>query len=122
MVKKIALMFCIVSLSLFAESINGEYGVTGFNPHTREPYHGKALIKENGDIMDITWHLRPDGTVYQGTGIRRGNTVSVIFRNVSNPTDVGVQSYNVQDDGTLAGKWIYFGRNRKGSETLKPMY
>ena len=118
MVKKIALFLCVLSMPLLGDSLSGEYGVTGFDPHTRESYRGTVVIKENGDVSDIIWHIKPRGPVYQGTGIRRGDTLSVVFRNLNNANEVGVQTYTIQDD-TLAGKWIYLGRNKKGSETLK---
>ena len=121
MIKKFALLLCLASLPLMGESIKGEYGVTGFDPSTQEPYRGKAIIKENGDVADITWQIKPRGPTYQGTGIRRGDVLSVVFRNMSDPSEVGVQTYIIQDDNSLAGKWILFGRSKKGSETLIPM-
>lgn len=118
MLKKIVLLSCFLSMPLLGESLTGEYGVTGFNPHTKEPYRGTAHIEEKGDIYDITWHIKPKGPVYSGTGIRKGDTLSVVFSNPSNISDVGVGSYTIEGD-TITGKWIFQGRSKKGSETFR---
>jgi len=118
MAKKIALFLCLLSMPLLGGSISGEYGITGFNPYSQKSYQGKAIVEENGDVCNVTWHISPASQVFTGTGIRKGDSLSVAFRNLSNDAEVGVYTYQIKDD-TLTGKWIYIGRDKKGSETLK---
>ena len=110
---------CVISTPLFADSLVGTYGVTGFDPSTGEPYQGKAEIKGEGDIYHITWNLPQEKEVYIGTGIRQGDKISVVFIEQRSPQDAGVQIYTINNDGTLSGKWVKLGKNKKGAETLK---
>lgn len=118
MYKSILAALCIFSAPLLGESLAGEYGISGYDPYTGKTYQGKAHLREKGNVYHVTWHTIPEGTVYVGTGIRQGNSISFVFSNRSKPEDIGVQLYTVQDD-TLSGKWVLLGRDRKGSETLK---
>lgn len=111
---------CIFSGSLFAESLDGTYGISGFNPNTGESYTGKAQITGQGDVYQMTWNIPTEKKVHIGTGIRQGDIISFVFMDQRNPEAPGVLIYNIEDD-TLSGKWIQLGRNRKGSETLRRM-
>ena len=111
---------CIFSASIFAESLDGTYGITGFDPITGRSYTGKAKITGQGDIYRITANIPTEKKVHFGTGIRQGDTISFVFMDQRNQEAPGVLIYSIDGD-TLSGKWIQLGRNRKGSETLKKM-
>lgn len=119
MIKKFLPIMCVLAMPLFGDPLEGEYGVTGFDPYTKEHYQGTASVKHRGEVYDFTWHIKPQNQIYFGTGIRKGDIISVVYKKShTNPMEMGLHTYQI-DGNTLSGKWVAIGRNKQGAETLK---
>ena len=92
--------------------IAGKYNVVGGNPNGSE-YKGTLEVIPHGDVYQFRWDA---GTQYDGVGVANGNVVAVAFANGPNGKGCGVIDYDIQSDGTLDGKWGYWGVNEAGSE------
>ena len=93
-------------------NIAGKYNITGTNP-TGTIYRGTLQIIEHGDVYQFRWDA---GNQYDGVGVVNGDVVAVAFANGSNGTGCGVVDYKIQNDGSLTGRWGYWGKNEAGSE------
>ncbi|HEV7474245.1 MAG TPA: hypothetical protein VGN90_09350 [Pyrinomonadaceae bacterium] len=91
----------------------GYYAVTGTN-EDGSPYKGALKVINHGDVYQFRWDA---GKQYDGVGIPNGNVVAVAFTGGTNGQGCGVVSYQLLADGTLDGKWGYWGRNEMGTET-----
>jgi len=92
--------------------LEGSYDIEGKNPKG-EAYKGKLKVTQDGDGYTFNWDA---GSAYSGYGIRAGEFVAVGFGG-SKCSFVG---YDVQADGTLAGKWGSQGSKKFGTEIAKP--
>ncbi len=99
--------------TIAAPDIGGKYNVTGTNPNGSE-YRGTLEIIARGDVYQFRWNA---GTQYDGVAIQNGDVVAVSFANGSDGKGCGVIDYDIQGDGTLNGKWGYWGVNQAGKET-----
>ena len=95
-------------------NIAGKYNVTGGNPNGSN-YRGTLEVIAHGDVYQFRWNA---GTQYDGVGVQNGNIVAVAFANGANGKGCGVVDYDIQSDGTLDGKWGYWGTNEAGTETV----
>lgn len=93
--------------------IAGKYNVLGSNPNG-SPYKGTLEVISRGDVYQFRWNA---GTQYDGVGVLNGTVVAVAFANGPNGKGCGVVDYTIKDDGTLDGKWGYWGVNESGTET-----
>jgi hypothetical protein len=92
--------------------IAGDYDATGTN-EDGSPYKGALKVIKRGDVYQFRWTA---GRQYDGIGIPNGNVVAVAFTEGSDGKGCGVVSYQLLDDGTLDGKWGYWGRDEMGTE------
>ncbi len=92
--------------------IAGKYNVTGANP-TGTEYRGTLQVIKRGDVYQFRWNA---GEQYDGVGVANGNIVAVAFANGADGKGCGVIDYAIQSDGTLDGKWGYWGVNEAGTE------
>src|SRR6185503_11262858 len=93
-------------------NIDGKYNVTGTNPDGNV-YKGTLEVIAHGDVYQFRWNA---GSQYDGVGINNGDVVAVSFTSGANGEGCGVVDYAIQSDGTLDGKWGYWGVNEGGSE------
>jgi hypothetical protein len=93
--------------------IAGKYNIVGSNPDG-SPYRGTLEIIPHGDVYQFRWNA---GTQYDGVGVANGNVVAVAFANGENGKGCGVVDYEITSDGSLDGKWGYWGTNEAGTET-----
>jgi len=93
--------------------IAGNYNVVGSNPDGGN-YKGKLEVIKHGDVYQFRWNA---GTQYDGVGVQNEKIVAVAFANGPNGKGCGVVDYDIQSDGTLAGKWGYWGVNEAGNES-----
>ena len=93
--------------------IGGKYKVTGSNPSGTE-YAGTLQVIKRGNVYQFRWNA---GEQYDGVGVANGNIVAVAFANGADGKGCGVIDYAIQSDGTLDGKWGYWGTNEMGTET-----
>jgi hypothetical protein len=93
--------------------ISGNYDVTGTN-EDGSPYKGALQVIKHGDVYQFRWNA---GRQYDGVGVPNGNVVAVAFTEGQDGKGCGVVNYQVLPDGTLDGKWGYWGVNESGSET-----
>ena len=84
----------------------------GSNP-TGTVYKGTLEVIQHGDVYQFRWNA---GTQYDGVGVANGNVVAVAFANGPNGKGCGVIDYEITGDGTLDGKWGYWGANEAGTE------
>lgn len=92
--------------------IAGDYEVTGSNENG-SPYKGTLAVIKHGDVYQFRWNA---GKQYDGVGVLNGNVVGVAFTSGANGKGCGVVSYQRLDDGTLDGKWGYWGVDESGTE------
>jgi len=93
-------------------NIAGAYNITGTNP-TGAPYKGTLEVIAHGDVFQFRWNA---GSQYDGVGVKNGGVVAVAFAAGANGQGCGVVDYVIQGDGTLDGKWGYWGVNESGTE------
>ncbi len=93
--------------------IAGDYAITGTN-EDGSPYKGALKVIKHGDVYQFRWEA---GKQYDGVGIPNGNVVAVAFTGGNNGEGCGVVNYQMLADGTLSGKWGYWGVNEMGTET-----
>ena len=95
-----------------APDIDGKYNITGTNPDGGS-YKGTLEVITHGDVYQFRWNA---GTQYDGVGIQNGNIVAVAYTTGANGQGCGVVDYDIQRDGSLEGKWGYWGTNEAGTE------
>ena len=92
--------------------IAGSYDVTGTN-EDGSAYKGALEIIKHGEAYQFRWNA---GKQYDGVGIENGGVVAVAFTEGTDGKACGVVTYKVLGDGTLDGKWGYWGVNEAGTE------
>jgi hypothetical protein len=93
-------------------NIAGKYNVLGSNP-TGAPYRGTLEIIAHGDVYQFRWNA---GRQYDGVGVVNGDVVAVSFAAGANGKGCGVIDYLIRGDGSLVGRWGYWGTNDAGTE------
>ncbi len=93
-------------------NIAGKYTIAGTNPNNTT-YRGALEVIEHGDVYQFRWNA---GNQYDGVGVVNGDVVAVAFANGPNGTGCGVVDYNIQGDGSLIGRWGYWGKDEAGTE------
>ncbi len=93
-------------------NIAGKYNVTGTNPNSA-PYRGTLEIIPHGDVYQFRWNA---GSQYDGVGVVNGDVVAVAFAAGANGKGCGVIDYLIRNDGSLAGRWGYWGVDEAGNE------
>jgi hypothetical protein len=96
-----------------APDIAGNYNITGTNPEGGQ-YKGTLEVLKRGDVYQFRWDA---GTQYDGIGIQNGKTIAVAFANGADGKGCGVVDYDISSDGSLNGKWGYWGVNDAGAES-----
>jgi hypothetical protein len=113
-----ALMGVAMTMSAAAEGIDGLYRVEGHSPGSTETYKGQAQIKKTGDTYTVVWRIGESGHV--GTGILRGNVLSVFFQPLDRRAAPGIASFLITDDKVTEGTWTVLGGNAVGVERWIP--
>jgi len=98
-----------------APDIAGKYNITGTNPEGGG-YKGTLEVIARGDVYQFRWNA---GTQYDGVGVQNGNMIAVAYANGSDGKGCGVIDYDIASDGSLNGKWGYWGVNDAGTELAK---
>jgi hypothetical protein len=93
--------------------IAGKYNITGTNPNGGA-YRGTLEVIARGDVYQFRWNA---GSQYDGVGVQNDNIIAVAYTTGTDGKGCGVVDYDIQGDGTLAGKWGYWGTNEAGTET-----
>jgi hypothetical protein len=96
-------------------NLGGRYRIFGTNPDGGE-YNGSLDVIARGGVYQFRWNA---GTQYDGVGVRNGRIVAVAFANGSDGTGCGVVDYTVLNDGTLEGRWGYWGTSASGTERAR---
>jgi hypothetical protein len=96
-----------------APDIAGKYNITGTNPEGGG-YKGTLEVITRGDVYQFRWNA---GTQYDGVGVQNGSIVAVAYANGSDGKGCGVIDYDIASDGSLSGKWGYWGVNDAGTES-----
>lgn len=94
------------------EDIAGSYNVEGMNGNG-SPYRGSLEVIKRGDVYQFRWNT---GKRYDGVGISVENFAAVAFTEGTDGKGCGVASYRIAGDGTLDGKWGYWGMDHGGTE------
>jgi len=115
-----ALAACLTGCVLYG--IEGTYSVTGNDPYGKNSYSGTAVItKDKNEVYQGRWDFEEGGKKYNdtGTGIKRNNEVSFIFKNASGQDEEyeGVQVYRIKGD-ILEGPFVLLNKNLVGNEKL----
>lgn len=93
-------------------NIAGKYNVTGTNPNSAS-YRGTLEIIPHGDVYQFRWTA---GSQYDGVGVVNGEVVAVSFAAGANGKGCGVIDYLIRGDGSLVGRWGYWGTDEAGNE------
>ena len=96
-------------------NLGGRYTVFGTNPDGGE-YTGSLEVIPRGGVYQFRWNA---GTQYDGIGVTNGRIVAVAFASGTNGTGCGVVDYTVMSDGTLDGRWGYWGTSAGGTERAR---
>jgi len=96
-----------------APDIAGKYDVTGSNPEGGN-YKGTLEVIARGDVYQFRWNA---GSQYEGVGVQNENIIAVAFANGADGKGCGVVDYDIAGDGSLNGKWGYWGTNDAGTES-----
>ena len=94
--------------------IAGNYAIVGTN-EDGSPYKGALEVIKHGDVYQFRWDA---GKQYDGVGVQNGNIIAVAFANGANGKGCGVVDYDIASNGSLNGKWGYWGTNDAGSESV----
>ena len=94
-------------------NIAGKYNVTGTNPNG-SAYKGTLEVIPHGDVFQFRWSA---GNQSDGVGVVNGDVVAVAFASGANGKGCGVVDYTINGDGSLDGKWGYWGTDESGTET-----
>jgi hypothetical protein len=92
--------------------IAGKYSIAGTNPDGGG-YKGDLEVIRHGDVYQFRWSA---GNQSDGVGIINGGVVAVAFASGANGKGCGVVDYAIKSDGTLDGKWGYWGTDESGTE------
>jgi len=98
--------------SATAPDIAGKYDLTGTNPDGGS-YQGTLEVITRGDVYQFRWNA---GSQYDGIGVQNGKIVAVAYTTGANGEGCGVVDYDIRGDGSLTGKWGYWGKNEAGTE------
>jgi hypothetical protein len=90
----------------------GKYNIVGSNPNG-STYRGTLEVIQHGQVYQFRWNA---GEQYDGVGIQNGDVIAVAFASGTNGKGCGVVDYVITEDGTLDGKWGYWGVNESGTE------
>jgi len=93
--------------------IEGTYNCLG-NPKSENEYRGTTRITKKDEVYIVTWAIGKE--THEGTGIRVGDTLSVVWRN--DKGEVGVAVYIIRSKGKLEGKWTGLGSRYQSTENL----
>ena len=93
-------------------NIAGKYNVTGTNPNG-SAYRGTLEIIPHGEVYQFRWKA---GNQSDGVGVVNGDVVAVAFAAGANGKGCGVIDYLIRSDGSLVGRWGYWGTDEAGSE------
>ena len=93
-------------------NIAGKYNVLGTNPNG-SAYRGTLEIIPHGDVYQFRWKA---GNQSDGVGVVNGDVVAVAFAAGANGKGCGVIDYLIRSDGSLVGRWGYWGTDEAGSE------
>jgi hypothetical protein len=96
-----------------APDIAGKYNITGTNPEGGV-YKGTLEVITRGDVYQFRWNA---GTQYDGVGVQNGSIIAVAYANGADGKGCGVVDYDITGDGSLSGKWGYWGVNDAGTES-----
>ena len=93
-------------------NIAGKYNVLGTNPNGTR-YRGTLQVISHGDVYQFRWAA---GTQYDGVGVVNGDVVAVAFAAGADGKGCGVIDYLIRSNGSLVGRWGYWGTDEAGSE------
>lgn len=97
--------------------IAGTYDATGSNPDGGGQYESELTIKPHGDVYQFSW---VSGKLsYDGVGVMTDGEVAVAYTSGNDGKGCGVVLYKVAADGTLDGKFGYWGVDTIETETAK---
>jgi hypothetical protein len=111
-------MGAAMTVGAAAEGIDGVYRVEGHSPGSNETYKGEAQIKKTGDTYTVVWRIGESGHV--GTGILRGNVLSIFFQPLDRRAAPGIASFLIAGDKVTEGTWTVLGGNAVGIERWVP--
>lgn len=92
--------------------IAGDYAIVGTNEDGSR-YKGTLKVIKRGDVYQFRWDA---GNQYDGIGVPNWNVVAVAFTGGTDGKGCGVVTYKVLANGTLNGKWGYWGVDASGTE------
>jgi hypothetical protein len=95
-----------------SQNVAGKYDIVGTNP-TGTAYKGTLEVIQHGAVYQFRWS---SGGQYDGVGVQNGDVIAVAFTTGSNGKGCGVVDYSILSDGTLDGKWGYWGTDESGTE------
>ena len=118
------IVFLVIGLIILATAaaigqerdITGLYTMTGTNPGGMGEYRGEVAVVQTGDVHQVGWTV--GGTRHVGTGVLRGEILSVVYQPVGE--QAGIAVYELQPDGSLAGVWTNLGGQVLGTERWMP--
>ena len=109
--------FFLAPVFAFSE-IAGKYRVYGSQPNWT--YKSTVVIEKRGHVYTVSW-TDDDGSTETGTGVRRGDYLSIVFKE-GGEESYGVQVYKISNDHLQGGPWAWYGETWKGYERLRKIH
>ena len=110
----LSLFLAAVASAAAAQSVDGKYSVAGKN-FDGSPYRGTVEITPTGSTCRIVWQT--GSSTSEGLCMQSGKTFAAFYKL---GTEFGLVIYDLQPDGSLAGRWSVAGKEGVGTEVLTP--
>lgn len=110
----LSLSLAAVASTAGAQTVSGRYSVVGKN-FNGSPYMGTAHVTPTGSTCRIAWQTGESTS--EGLCMQSGKTFTAFYKLGA---DYGMVIYDLQSDGSLAGRWSIAGREGVGTELLTP--
>ncbi len=91
-----------------AQSVAGNYSITGSNPGGRGSYRGVVVVRQTGQTYVVAWQVGSQR--YVGRGILYNGVFSVAYNG-------GLAVYSFDGTGNASGQWTVTRGTRLGTET-----
>jgi HKD family nuclease len=98
----------------------GTYVGSGTDPYEKGTYTVTATFtKDENGVYQATWEELEKGvkSLYIGTGFRQADSMSFVFQNTEDASDVGLQIYKIKGNA-LEGRYVSIHQNLIGDEKL----
>jgi hypothetical protein len=113
-------VFILGLMAISVHGLEGKFGGAGNDPYEKATYTVEATFtKDQNGVIQATWKEVEKGktSLYTGTGLEQKECISFIYQNTKDPTDKGLQVYQMKGD-SLEGPFVALSNNLVGTEKM----